>query len=282
MPIPEFRPVTLPWAKFYGFDDWGRSTTMKLFTLEESIYSNQLTLKLMSQFSHWYEGFGFQRYMRTNTGLPSRVPAVSSSVMTVECIILIMEDPLLLPEIMDTMWQVLQRCHKPANFNNQTLAGARTMAPNSLTMLPAGINSSTEIWGGDGCWCFIDQTTNTHYLYVYNSLTDTIILPLHSKIPSPAIPRRDFVNQCTVWIAANIPGMNGTTSTRPIEYTDTAILQVPHLGQRLQYHVGYLSNCLCGFSIYQQPNFGRNCLKVNYVWTMPMVPLMDRYPCGTK
>lgn len=99
--------------------------------------------------------------------------------------------------------------------NNKMLGGLQDNGSQLLTN-PAPIGASTEVYGGDGCWEFIDKQQQYMVVsYVYN----TYIYSTYAGVATAYIANDnggndgDFVNQCTLDSNLNILYANGTSGT---------------------------------------------------------------------
>lgn len=95
------------------------------------------------------------------------------------------------------------------------LAGAQDNGSQLISPAPVGVGSAVEVYGGDGCWEFIDKQNNFMVTsYVYNVYfftrydTDTATTYISNNQADG-----DFVNQCGLDSNANILFANGTTGT---------------------------------------------------------------------
>jgi hypothetical protein len=96
------------------------------------------------------------------------------------------------------------------------LAGAQDNGSQLISPAPAAVGSSVEVFGGDGCWEFIDKQNEFMVTsYVYNSYFFT---RYDTEIATTYIANDyggsdgDFVNQCGLDSNANILFANGTAA----------------------------------------------------------------------
>ncbi|MCB0442017.1 MAG: choice-of-anchor J domain-containing protein, partial [Flavobacteriaceae bacterium] len=169
-----------------------------------------------SQFSHWYGGFGFQEVHADQHGI-----AFSSSsriVFSNDGGVYYTNNGGSTTSARNNGYNVTQFYKGAINQQTSTtklLAGAQDNGSQFINNAAAGINSSTEIQGGDGCWCFIDQ--DNQYLitsYVYNSYyRHNYTTGAQQSTIASNTSDGDFVNQCGLDSSTNILYANGTTST---------------------------------------------------------------------
>lgn len=97
--------------------------------------------------------------------------------------------------------------------NNKMLAGLQDNG-SQLVVNPAGIGSATELFGGDGCWEFIDKqqqymvTSYVYNTYVYCRYSDGLATAYIANDQGGS--DGDFVNQCGLDSNANILYANGS------------------------------------------------------------------------
>ena len=92
------------------------------------------------------------------------------------------------------------------------LAGAQDNGSQLINPAPAGIGAANSVFGGDGCWEFIDKQNEFMVAsYVYNTY---VFVRYDTNIATTYIANNpndgDFVNQCGLDSNANILYANGT------------------------------------------------------------------------
>ncbi len=168
-----------------------------------------------TQFSHWYGGFGHQEVHADQHGI-----AFANSNRVIfgnDGGVFYSNNGGTTTSARNNGFNVTQFYKAAINQPTGTtklLAGAQDNGSQLINGAAPGINSSTEVTGGDGCWAFIDQ--DSEYMvssYVYNNYRYITYGGSYvGNFPS-ATNDGDFVNQCGLDSDTNVLYSNGTTGT---------------------------------------------------------------------
>jgi len=168
-----------------------------------------------TQFTHWYGGFGHQEVHADQHGI-----AFSDSnriLFSNDGGVFYTNNGGTTTSSRNNGYNVTQFYKAAINQPTGTdklLAGAQDNGSQLLNNAPAGIGSSTEVTGGDGCWAFIDQ--DDEYMissYVYNNYRYITYAGSYIGNFPNASDDGDFVNQCGLDSATNNLYSNGTSGS---------------------------------------------------------------------
>ncbi|MEZ4882309.1 MAG: T9SS type A sorting domain-containing protein [Flavobacteriaceae bacterium] len=170
-----------------------------------------------SQFSHWYGGFGYQEVHADQHGI-AFAPGMSNRVIFGnDGGIFYSNNGGSTTSVRNNGYNVTQFYKGAINQNSSTeilLAGAQDNGSQLKVGALPGINSTTEVTGGDGCWAFIDQ--DDQYMvssYVYNNYRYITIGGSYLGDFPNSDNSGDFVNQCGLDSNTNILLSNATNGT---------------------------------------------------------------------
>ncbi len=186
-----------------------------------------------SQFTHWYGGFGHQEVHADQHGIAF---AGSNRILFGnDGGVFYTNDGGTTTNSRNNGYNVTQFYKAAINQPIGTdilLAGAQDNGSQLIINAPAGIGSSTEVTGGDGCWAFIDQ--DDEYMissYVYNNYRYITYAGTYLGNFPDATNDGDFVNQCGLDSATNNLYSNGTSGSTYRIYRWNITPSVPSVGK---------------------------------------------------
>ncbi len=168
-----------------------------------------------SQFSHWYGGFGYQYVHADQHGIA--FANSSRIIFGNDGGVFYTNNGGTTTSARNNGYNVTQFYKAAINQPTGTtklLAGAQDNGSQLINGAAPGVNSSTEVTGGDGCWAFVDQ--DSQYMissYVYNNYRYITYGGVYVGNFPGATNDGDFVNQCGLDSATNILLSNGTSGT---------------------------------------------------------------------
>ncbi len=173
-----------------------------------------------SQFSHWYGGFGYQEVHADQHGIAFATQTGSSTSRLVfgnDGGVYYTNNGGTTTSARNNGYNVTQFYKAAINQPTSTtklLAGAQDNGSQLVNGAASGVNSATEVTGGDGCWAFIDQ--DSQYMissYVYNNYRYITYGGSYLGNFPNSDNTGDFVNQCGLDSDTNILLSNATNGT---------------------------------------------------------------------
>ena len=171
-----------------------------------------------TQFSHWYGGFGFQEVHADQHGIAFAPGLPNRVIFGNDGGVFYSNNGGTLTSVRNNGYNVTQFYKGAINQDIATtklIAGAQDNGTQFINNAASGINSSTEVYGGDGCWTFIDRQNQfmvesyVYNVYAYAKYSD--------GIPTVYIANNqnagDFVNQCGLDSDSNILYANGSAGS---------------------------------------------------------------------
>jgi len=173
-----------------------------------------------NQFSHWYGGFGEQEVHADQHGIAFASNGTTSSNRVIfgnDGGVFYSNNGGTSTNARNNGYNVTQFYKAAINQPTGTdklLAGAQDNGSQLINGAPAGIGSSVEVTGGDGCWAFIDQ--DSQYMvstYVYNNFRYITYGGTYLGNFPNSDNTGDFVNQCGLDSNTNVLLSNATSGT---------------------------------------------------------------------
>lgn len=170
-----------------------------------------------SQFSHWYGGFGFQEVHADQHGIAFAPGMPNRVVFGNDGGVYYSNNGGTTTAARNNGYAVTQFYKGAINQNTSSdilLAGAQDNGSQLILNAAPGINPSTEVTGGDGCWVFVDK--DDQYMissYVYNNYRYISIGGTYIGNFPNSDNTGDFVNQCGLDSDTNILLSNATNGT---------------------------------------------------------------------